>query len=487
MTRASITAALALSLAGCVAPVGDVGWDKAPLVICPDGPTVAGIDVSHWQGTIDWDAVAASDVEFAIIRVSHGTSTMDREFVRNWPEAQRVGLIRGVYQFFSASDDPVAQADLLIDRIGGAMTPGDLPPVLDVEGMSLDGQPRATVIANMRAWIARVRERLGVQPLIYTAKYFWQDDLGNPDFTEHPLWVAHYGVTCPDAPTPWTEWVIWQYTSTGSVPGITGNVDRNHFNGTLEELMGFTGATPVCGDGWCSGGETPETCAMDCPVCRTVPPLGRDVDESEICFERGGPSMYLRDAAEGWLDSLVWTHATDAAVASNYGIWHLDFDEAGRYRIDAHVPAPWGESTMTRYDVRHAGTDASFVLDQSAVDGWTTLGDVEFAAGGDQWVRVDDNTGEPVSSMTQIVFDALRLTRLDPPATDAGPMGDDGGVTTPGDAGVGGDGGVAMPGDAGGPVMDAGCACRATRGDRSGPPALLALALGALALVRRRP
>ncbi|MEZ4339188.1 MAG: MYXO-CTERM sorting domain-containing protein, partial [Sandaracinaceae bacterium] len=258
--------------------------------------------------------------------------------------------------------------------------------------------------------------------------------------------------------------------------------DLDVFNGTLEDLMGFVGTMPVCGDGFCSGGETPESCAMDCPVCNTVPPLGRDVDESELCFERGGPSMYLRDVPEGWLDTLVWTHATDSATPANYGVWHLAFDEAGRYRIDAHVPAPWGESTMTRYDVHHAGMDASFVLDQSMVDGWTTLGDVYFEAGGDQWVRVNDNTGEPVSSMTQIVFDALRLTRLDPPMTDAS-VPDDAGFAP--DAAMG-DGGVTMPGDAGGPVMDAGCSCRAA--PRASAPLgwLVALAL-VFVRIRRRP
>ncbi|HHH27436.1 MAG TPA: hypothetical protein ENK57_03670, partial [Polyangiaceae bacterium] len=291
-------------LSACIGPADDVGLDKSALIVCAEGETTPGIDVSHWQGSIDWDAVAASDIQFAFIRVSHGTSTRDREFDRNWSEARRVGMMRGVYQFFSASDDPTAQADLLVTEIGGALEPGDLPPVLDVEGMSLDGQPRATVIANMRTWIARIQDRLGVVPIIYSAKYFWQDQLGDPDFTEHPLWVAHYGVSCPNAPTPWTRWAFWQYTSTGSVPGISGNVDRNHFNGTVADLMAFSGAMAVCGDGWCSGGESNETCAEDCPICRSIPSLGRAVDDSELCFERGGPSMYLRDVTEGWLDTL---------------------------------------------------------------------------------------------------------------------------------------------------------------------------------------
>lgn len=466
------------------AGLGDVGASKDALVICPTGPTIEGIDVSHWQGTIAWDAVAADGIDFAFIRVSHGTSTLDREFARNWPEAERVGVIRGVYQFFSAANDPTAQADLLVDSIGGALAPGDLPPVLDVEGMSLDGLPAATVIANMRTWIARIRERLGVTPIIYTAKYFWQDQLGNPDFTEHPLWAAHYGVTCPDAPTPWTGWEFWQYTSTGSVAGITGNCDRNIFNGTLTDLLSFTGATPVCGDGWCTGGESPTSCAADCPVCATVPPLGRDVDESEICFEGGGNPTFLRQEAAGWLDTLIWTHATDSGGKANFGVWHLTFDEAGSYQIEVHTPAPWSESMRARYLVHHDGVDNSFTIDQTGQDGWQLLGDARFAAGGDQWVRLNDNTGEPLSTNTQLVYDAIRLTRLDPPATpDGGVMPTvDGGVPPTGDGGSIADGGFA---DGGRRPLGGGCSCRASA-PTPGAPLGWVFGLIGLAWLRRR-
>ncbi|MBZ0118660.1 MAG: hypothetical protein K8H88_16775, partial [Sandaracinaceae bacterium] len=179
-----------LLLASCAPPAtpSDVAAaDPQALVVCPRGDTVPGIDVSHWQDTIDWDQVATTEARFAIVRVSHGTGVRDRQFERNWPEVRRVGLIRGVYQFFSAEDDPIAQADLLIDAIGGSYTQGDLPPVLDVEGMSLDGPPASVAVANMRAWLAHVEARLGVRPILYTARYFWRDELGDPDFSDYPL------------------------------------------------------------------------------------------------------------------------------------------------------------------------------------------------------------------------------------------------------------------------------------------------------------
>ena len=467
-------------LAGCASGAGGVelGSSKQAVLICADGATVEGIDVSHWQATIDWDAVAGDGIDFAFIRVSHGVGISDTEFDRNWAEARRVGVIRGAYQFFSAGDDPVAQADLLVDAVGGSLEPGDLPPVLDVEGMSVEGLPAATVVANMRTWLARVRERLGVTPIVYSAKYFWRDVLGDPDFTEDPLWVAHYGVSCPDAPSPWTAWAFWQYSSTGRVAGISGNCDRDVFNGSIADLMAFTGAMPACGDGWCNGGETPDTCTEDCPVCRTVPSLGRDVDESEICFQRGGNPTYWNEETAGFSSSLLWTHTTDAAAADNHGIWQLDFDEAGLYRVEAYTAAGYGQSTQASYELRHEGASEALVVDQSAVDGWTLIGELRFGAGADQWIRLDDNTGEPFSSSTRIVFDAIRLTRLDPPLTpDAGaPLPDDGGVPPSVDAG--GDAGMTSP-------MSEGCGCRAAGSRAPGAPFGVLLGLG-LWLRRRR-
>jgi len=172
---------------GSYAP-GEVGAQRAMLRVCADGPTVRGIDVSHWQGTIDWDAVAADGIDFAIIRTSDG-SFLDREFFRNWAEAKRVGIKRGVYQFFRAGNDPIVDAQLLLDRMG-PLEPGDIPPVLDAETM--DGQSASTVQANMRAWLEHVAAATGATPIIYSGSGFWNGSLGSPDFTEYPLWVANY-------------------------------------------------------------------------------------------------------------------------------------------------------------------------------------------------------------------------------------------------------------------------------------------------------
>lgn len=461
--RASI--ALLLFVACAQPPLyDDVGSVEEAIVVCPGATTVEGIDVSHWQATIDWDRVAADGVVFAFIRVSHGTGTMDREFATNWPEAQRVGVIRGVYQYFSPGDDPIAQADLLIDAIGGELAPGDLPPVLDVE--ALEGESADVAIANMRVWLDHVEAMLGVRPIIYTAFYFWRDQLGAPDFGEYPLWVANYGVSCPNVPPPWTGFDFWQYTSTGSVDGIAGNVDRNVWNGDLDSLIAFAGTVAMCGDGVCSSSETPATCAVDCPTCQPIPALGRVVDETEVCFTRGGPAAYWRDEAAGWDGHLIWTHTTDAATEANFASWALTFDEGGRYLVEAYTQAPYAQSTQATYEVRHAGNDELAVVDQTLTDGWNAIGEYEFAAGGDQHLYVGDNTGEPGSTNTQLVADAIRLTRLDvPPMLDAGA----------GDAGTDGDAGVEADAGTDGPPLSGDCGCRAAGRAPSAPWALALL------------
>ncbi len=124
---------------GCADP-GDPGELDAPTTatataeirVCADGPTVEGIDVSKWQGEIAWDDVAAAGVTFAFIRTNHGLDILDEWYDFNWSEARRVGVLRGTYQYFAPEEDPIEQAELLLERMG-PLEVGDLPPVLDVE------------------------------------------------------------------------------------------------------------------------------------------------------------------------------------------------------------------------------------------------------------------------------------------------------------------------------------------------------------------
>src|SRR5689334_10014070 len=164
-----VSAALAApAMAACVEPGPGVASDEQLAVACADGPTVRGMDVSYYETSIDWAAAHGAGIDFAFIRVSDGTQFIDPKFPQYWADARDAGVIRGAYQFFRPAQDPIAQADLLLDRMG-PLAPGDLPPVLDVE-VSGDRTPDA-VAEGVRAWVARVTERTGRVPLIYAGLY----------------------------------------------------------------------------------------------------------------------------------------------------------------------------------------------------------------------------------------------------------------------------------------------------------------------------
>ncbi len=228
------------------APAEDVAEAKQRIEVCPTD-VVHGIDVSYYQGDIDWQAVAGAGYQFAIARINH-SDFMDPKFDQNWAGIQSVGMLRGAYQYFEPGEDVAVQAQIVIDKLG-MLAPGDLPAVIDVE--TTGGLPPAQVAQAVGEWLALVEAGTGKKPLIYTGKYFWQDNVASPDYAGYPLWHAQYPNACqpPASPPPacgcaniadqWSEMFMWQYSSSGSVPGIVGNVDLNVFNGTYAELVAF--------------------------------------------------------------------------------------------------------------------------------------------------------------------------------------------------------------------------------------------------------
>jgi lysozyme len=204
------------------------------LTVCAKGPVTKGVDVSYYQGTVDWGAVKTSGRAFAFVRVSDGLKYPDSKFTQNWSGTKAAGILRGVYQFFRPGQDPVAQADYLLEKMG-PLDANDLPPVMDIE--VTDGQSAATIQARMKTWLAHVEAATGRKPLIYTAA-FMGSAIGD-GFAAYPLWVANYGVSCPSLPANYTSWKFWQSSSTATVPGISGGTDADEFNGTLTSLLDF--------------------------------------------------------------------------------------------------------------------------------------------------------------------------------------------------------------------------------------------------------
>jgi GH25 family lysozyme M1 (1,4-beta-N-acetylmuramidase) len=212
---------------------------------------VPGIDVSKWQGDVDWTAVSDTNLRFVIIRSTIGDWTehpfleVDPRYVGYVDGATTNGLVVGAYHRANVDrteGDAVEEADFFVDE--ARIEAGDVLPALDIE------QPHDLSVEELRTWVRtwvqRVHARTGVKPLIYSGPYFWRTYLGDSTwFANHgyPLWLAHWGVSEPDVPAEdwgghgWTYWQ-WNVTDPGSVPGIATDIDRDRFSGS--DLVGGT-------------------------------------------------------------------------------------------------------------------------------------------------------------------------------------------------------------------------------------------------------
>jgi len=147
--------------------------------------------------------------------------------------------------------------------------------------------------------------------------------------------------------------------------------------------------------------------------CRAIPTAGGVIDDRDACFVGGGPAQYLRHVTtDGVNDTLIWTHTTASDHEVSFATWKLQFAEGGRYRVEAYTAAPFAQSTRARYVIRAGTADHAVVIDQTAVDGYQSLGAFDFTTNSSQSIHIGDNTGEPGSSNVQLAFDAIRLTRM---------------------------------------------------------------------------
>ena len=200
---------------------------------------VSGIDVSYYQGTIDWQSVKDAGTAFAFARATYGTTKVDPKFAENWQVMRNAGVVRGAYHFFVAAEDALEQANFFVNTVG-SLSGGDLPPVLDVEAGS---GTSASLVNDVQTWLSAVEQKLGLTPMIYTAPSYWNEYM-TADFGKYPLWVAEYGVTAPKSVKGWGDWTFWQHSQSGTIAGIEGTVDLDYFNGSLSQLLAFANSSP---------------------------------------------------------------------------------------------------------------------------------------------------------------------------------------------------------------------------------------------------
>jgi lysozyme len=191
---------------------------------------IHGIDVSSYQGKIDWSKVKAMEedgirIKFAFIKATEGLLHVDRYFSRNWREAPKAGITCGAYHYFKPKKDGKLQARFFLQTV--KFEKGDLPPAVDIEELS--GTSAATMRKELKAFLRYVESKTGVKPIIYSGLVFYKDYLQN-HFNDYPLWIAHYHK--PELRvSAETKWKFWQHADNATVSGTAYDTDMNVFNG----------------------------------------------------------------------------------------------------------------------------------------------------------------------------------------------------------------------------------------------------------------
>lgn len=234
--RISLWIGLLVSLIWLLIKVFVPGHSKAYGVLMPSGYTVHGIDVSRYQGKVDWSKMStyrsgkdSIAISFVFIKATEGRSLKDECFKLNWSGARRHKIIRGAYHYFIPSRSAEEQAQNFIRQV--KLEPGDLPPVLDVEEHGRAGSKKLQ--QDIKIWLDLVEKHYGMKPILYTYIDFYEQHLYSSNFDEYPLWIAHYYKRSLAVHDPW---LFWQHTDRGVIGDIPTKIDFNVFNGTMAEL-----------------------------------------------------------------------------------------------------------------------------------------------------------------------------------------------------------------------------------------------------------
>jgi lysozyme len=198
-----------------------------------------GIDISHYQTISNWNAVKDSGISFVIIKSTEGSGVIDSSFQSHLNGAKSVGMKVGVYHFCRAKDiqSAIQEADFFISVINsvGGFGVLDIAPALDIE--TPEGASRDNVVAICRAWVERVKQASGMQPLLYSFPSF-ADQYLDASLADIPLWYAYYNADQPSDKAGWSQWTFMQYSEKGHVPGIDGFVDLDEYSGDIDNYNG---------------------------------------------------------------------------------------------------------------------------------------------------------------------------------------------------------------------------------------------------------
>lgn len=206
---------------------------------------VVGVDVSFWQGVMNW-AKTFERAQFVFIRSSQGMSTTDARFISNWSGSKTAGMVRGAYHYFVPRSNMPAnktQAEFFWRHLEA--DPGELPPVVDLE--TDGGLNKVDLEGALNKFVTRIQELSGQKPIIYSRKSFMDIELPLTDWLwKYPLWVANYtSAVEPLMPAEWTnhnqDWQFWQWSADGNGKGFeygaqSDDIDLDRYNGTVVQF-----------------------------------------------------------------------------------------------------------------------------------------------------------------------------------------------------------------------------------------------------------
>lgn len=237
-----VAGAVSLALLLLISVFSALVWNGTILLNNPSQSRypVRGVDVSRYQGQIDWNVLASNDISFAFIKATEGNSHVDSCFSYNYEEARKTGLRVGAYHFFSYDSEGQTQAEHYIAVV--EKTDGMLPPVIDLEfyGAKEQNPPaQDQVRQELTIMLGRLEEYYGMKPIIYATEKSYKQYLANA-FQEYDIWIRNV-ITSPHL-SDRREWTFWQYTNRGKLEGYQGDenyIDMNVFHGSREDFQNY--------------------------------------------------------------------------------------------------------------------------------------------------------------------------------------------------------------------------------------------------------
>lgn len=205
-----------------------------------DGHLVKGVDLSAYQGEIDWELLADQNIDFAYIKATEGKDYVDEQFKTNWEKSQKTGLKVGAYHFLSYETTGKEQAANYIKNV--TVTDKNLPPVVDLELYGIyeaNPLPKEQVKVILDEFLKEMEANYGVKPIIYTSQRIFNMYIGT-DYKDYKFWIVDLDNSWPDTLPNGDTFTFWQYTQRGMMDGYDGNetfVDLDLYNGTYAEFL----------------------------------------------------------------------------------------------------------------------------------------------------------------------------------------------------------------------------------------------------------